>query len=109
MGSATTQPLSLDLAPDGAIMVVGELDMASAEDFSRAAVWIVERGHEVVLDISQLSFIDSAGLRAIIRLAEEACPNGLVLRSPTDQVVKLMEIVGIEDFIRIRVEGPEPV
>ena len=109
MGPATTQPLSLGLAPDGAILVVGELDMSSADAFLRAASWIVERRYEVVLDVSELSFIDSAGLKAIIRLAEEACPNGLVLRSPTDQVLKLMEIVGFEDFIRIRVESPESI
>lgn len=78
--------------------------MSSAEDFLKAAGWIVERRHEVVLDVSELSFLDSAGLRAMIRLAEEACPHGLVLRSPTSQVLKLIEIVGIEDSIRIRVE-----
>ena len=106
MGFATTQPLSLGLAPDGAVMVVGELDMASADAFSNAAVWIIERGHEVVLDVSELSFIDSAGLRAIARLAEEACPHGIVLRSPTIQTLRLLDVLGVEDFPRIRVERP---
>jgi anti-anti-sigma regulatory factor len=48
--------------------------MATAADFGKAATWIVQQDYEVVLDIADLSFIDSAGLRAIVRLAEEACP-----------------------------------
>jgi anti-anti-sigma factor len=104
--AATSEALSLGIAPDGAIMVVGELDMASADDFMKAATWIIERRHEVVLDIAELSFIDSAGLRAIVRLAEEACPHGIVLRSPTAQTLRLLDVLGIEDFPRIRVERP---
>lgn len=58
----------------------------------------------VVLDIAELSFIDSAGLRAIVRLAEEACPHGIVLRSPTNQTLRILDVLGVEDFPRIRVE-----
>ena len=104
--TATSQAFSLGIAPDGAIMVVGELDIASADDFLKAAGWIVGRRHEVVLDIAQLLFIDSAGLRAIVRLAEEACPHGIVLRSPTNQTLRILEVLGVEDFPRIRVERP---
>ena len=58
--AATSQTPSFDIAPDGAIVVAGELDVSTATPFGKAAVWIVERRHEVVLDIAELSFIDSA-------------------------------------------------
>lgn len=58
----------------------------------------------VVLDISDLVFIDSAGLRAIVRLSEDVCPFGLVLRSPRDNVLWVLEMLGIDKIAGIRVE-----
>lgn len=58
--AATSQTPSFDIAPDAAIVVAGELDVSTATPCGKAAVWIVERRHEVVLDIAELSFIDSA-------------------------------------------------
>ena len=36
----------------------------------------------MVLDLSGLTFIDSGGLKAIMRLAVEACPLGVVIQAP---------------------------
>jgi anti-anti-sigma factor len=47
----------------------GELDMASTERFERSAAEIVEtqRAH-VVIDLRGLSFIDSSGIRGVLRI-----------------------------------------
>jgi hypothetical protein len=34
------------------------------------------------LDIEELVFVDSSGIKAILRLTETACPHGIVLRLP---------------------------
>jgi len=63
---------------------------------------------EVVLDLSGLTFIDSGGLKAIMRLAVEACPLGVVIQAPRDNVLRVLDIVEIEQFAGIRVERQTP-
>ncbi|HJU57125.1 MAG TPA: STAS domain-containing protein [Actinomycetota bacterium] len=102
--TAAGQAFSVSVAPDGALLVSGEIDVASADGFLDAAVSIADRTREVVLDLTKLVFIDSAGLVALVRLAEEACPHGVVLASPQDNVMQVLDILHIEEFARIRVK-----
>jgi hypothetical protein len=50
------------VAIDDGVLVDGELDMDAADDFLRLAEANVDGTHEVVLDIADLGFIDSAGV-----------------------------------------------
>jgi anti-anti-sigma factor len=89
---------------EGGLRITGELDMASVEDLRKLAASIADPTHEVVLDIADLEFLDAAGLRAIVQLADFACPQGLVLRWPRDNVLRVLEVLRIEDIAGIRVE-----
>ncbi|HEX5902395.1 MAG TPA: STAS domain-containing protein [Actinomycetota bacterium] len=89
---------------DSVLVVSGELDMADATKFSEQATSALDPTREVVLDISDLEFIDSAGLRAIVRLSEDVCPYGIVLRAPRDNVLRVLEMLSIERVAGIRVE-----
>jgi anti-anti-sigma regulatory factor len=92
------------ILPDWSLLLRGELDMADAEDF-RKFRHLGSRWHaEVVLDLTDLTFLGSEGNKAIVRLAESACPHGLVLRWPTDNVRRVLEIVKIEDIAGIGVQ-----
>ena len=91
-------------AVDSGLVVSGELDMADATEFREQATSALDPTREVVLDISNLEFIDSAGLRAIVRLSEEVCPYGIVLRAPRDNVLRVLEMLSIERVAGIRVE-----
>jgi anti-anti-sigma factor len=77
---------------DGVVWLSGELDILSAEalvDIGTAA----GIDGRVTLDLSQLSFIDSSGIRAILRLADEA--DEVALRDPLPGVRKVLDISGI--------------
>jgi anti-anti-sigma factor len=91
------------VSEDG-LEVSGELDMASAEDFREFAKTVVDSRREVVLDVADLAFLDTSGVRAILRLAETTCPNGLVLRWPRDNVLRALEILGVEEVRGIRIQ-----
>src|SRR3954471_21454367 len=55
---------------DGGVVTLrptGELDIATAGRLERALLDAGERGDPVVLDLAALEFIDSTGLRAIVR------------------------------------------
>ena len=60
------------------ITVRGELDLATAPQLSAAVAEHHDAGL-LVLDLTAVTFIDSAGVRVLIQ-ADRACPLGLVPR-----------------------------
>lgn len=91
-------------AEDGVCFVSGELDLASADAFERAVERAIDPARELVLDLSDLTFVDSTGLRSIARLASGA-RRGIVLRHPRPIVMKVLQIVRMQDLPGLRIEG----
>jgi anti-anti-sigma factor len=58
----------------------------------------------VILDLSELQFVGSAGIRAFVTIAKEASPRGLVLRSPQRAVRKVIDLTRLEDLADVRVD-----
>jgi anti-anti-sigma factor len=87
---------------DGVVYLSGELDMASADGFPETVV--ANDGHgELILDVGELTFIDSTGIRALLKLAEMTGPREVVLRHPPANVERVLGIVAIETFgIRVQ-------
>jgi anti-anti-sigma regulatory factor len=76
--------------------------MASADGFPQTVA--ANDGHgELILDLSELTFIDATGTRALLELAELTAPRGVVLRHPRTNVDRVLEIVRIE-ALGIRVQ-----
>jgi anti-anti-sigma factor len=75
----------------------GELDIATAGRLERALLEGREPGDEVVLDLAALEFIDSTGLRVIVRGVEAAQREGwdLRLRPGPPAVQRVFEIAGV--------------
>jgi anti-anti-sigma factor len=84
--------------------VSGELDLASADDLRIFIASMADASHEVVLDIADLAFMDSSGVKAIVRLAETACPHGILLKWPRDNVLRALELMEIERITGIRIQ-----
>jgi anti-anti-sigma factor len=89
---------------DNGLLVDGELDKDAADDFLDIAEASVDGTHEVILDIADLGFIDSGGVRAILQLAATSCPNGIVLYRPREGVQRVLDIGKIEEVPGIRVQ-----
>ena len=100
VGAMTVHVVEID---DG-LLVDGELDMDATDDFLEIAEARVDGTREVVLDIADLGFIDSAGVRAILQLAATSCPNGMVLHRPREGVQRVLDIRKIEEVPGIRVQ-----
>jgi anti-sigma B factor antagonist len=58
---------------------------------------------EVVIDMADVSFIDSSGLSVIIGAHKRAEDSGidLVLRNPTARVVRLLELTGLNRVLTV--------
>jgi len=84
----------------------GELDMASAVTFGNALTPVVQDCSRLVLDLEDLAFIDSSGLRALVQLSERM--NGsapLVLSNVPHGVQRLLDIVGLASLPGIEVDN----
>lgn len=81
------------------VHVRGELDMEAAREFSD---WLVEvAGSTVIVDLAELSFMDSSGLKAFVVARDriEAAGDSLVLTKPQPNVLRIFEITGLTDIL----------
>ena len=80
-------------------MFRGELDVATADGLADSLIALA--GSTVVIDLADLSFMDSSGIAALVKarnqIADES--HGLVLTRPADNVRKVLEIVGLLDWV----------
>jgi anti-anti-sigma factor len=82
----------------------GELDL-SGVDRARQAIEEAEAGEAslLVLDLSELDFIDSTGLEVMLRAARRAQDDGrrLVVQRPSRYVRRLLEMTAIDQSLDI--------
>ena len=94
-------------AYDGDVMVLtvdGEVDAHTAPELKGALTILLDAGHgRIVVDVSEMTFISSAGLRAILHAHRQAVERGsqIKLVGPTEQVRRVFEIVGLFDLLEI--------
>ena len=78
----------------------GELDVASAEGLSNSLVELA--GSTLVADLSDLTFMDSAGIGALVRARNRIKAEGLgdlVLTRPGVIVRRVLEIMGLDAWV----------
>ena len=112
-GGYPTAPFALHLEPmqNGwvRVRVEGELALDSSSTLERAVENELRSNSNVLLDLSAIDFIDSAGLRAMTALVRMAKATGRKLRLSSDlpaHARRLMEIVGLLPFVPIGIDEP---
>jgi stage II sporulation protein AA (anti-sigma F factor antagonist) len=88
---------------DGILWLSGELDLAQADTFPESAAAQLNGAADVVLDCSQLTFLDSSGIRAIFQLASKA-GRPVVIRNPTEIVRRVFDVAGIDGQMGVRIQ-----
>jgi anti-sigma B factor antagonist len=87
------------------LALAGELDIATAPDLEAMIHSLCADGAgEIVLDIGQVSFVDSSGLRAILSAKSVCDEHGcqLVLTEPHEPVGRLFELTGLFESLSFR-------
>ncbi len=98
--------LSIEASTDeggSTLTLSGEVDPHTTEQLDAAVDGALDADPRLVLDLGGVTFIDSAGLRSLIRAqrqAEEAS-GSLVLRSPRPSTLRVLEITGLTDELTI--------
>jgi anti-sigma B factor antagonist len=91
------------------LSVAGELDIATTPQLEEAVNKALADGATTVgVNLANLTFIDSSGLRMFLQLNEYAVAQGwrLLLRSPSEQVKTLLRVTGSDKELTIEQEHP---
>ena len=107
MNSKTPEPLVVTVeAVDGdrpvsVVRAVGEIDMANAHEL-QSALDPIPGEHGVVLNLTDVPFIDSSGLRVMLVAAQARGANMAVAISPDSGVARIVEVAQVTEAIRMR-------
>jgi anti-sigma B factor antagonist len=88
------------------VSVAGELDLATADEFSRAVRSGLAAG-DVVIDLRKVTFMDSAGVRALDMAMREAAVSAGSLRvadGMPPSVVQVLKLTGMLELLPM--DGP---
>jgi anti-sigma B factor antagonist len=95
----------IDDAGRPVVVAAGSIDLATRDRFlafGDSAMRSTGEG-EFVLDLAAVTFLDSLGVGALVKLDQLASDRGreMVLRRPSARVVRLLEMVGLNDIWRV--------
>lgn len=91
-----------------AIVLAGELDMASAPRLHAAITDLIGRGQvRIIVDLDQLAFCDSAGLNAFVQGDKQCTARGgwLRLARARGHVARVMELSGVGEVLGYQHDG----
>lgn len=97
--------LAVAVAPDGpgrfVVTLAGELDLAAADGLWSELEPLIEQDGVVVLDGTELSFLDSSGLRVLLLANARAKEVGGKLRlvAPHRAVRRTLELTGANELV----------
>ncbi len=79
----------------------GDVDASLRDQASAAMVELAQRGGPYVVDIADVTFIDSSGIAFILQLHRLATEEGstAILRDPPGLVTDMLELIGLTGAI----------
>jgi len=99
--------LRLDIEDRGdhaVISAAGEIDAATAGSLADAVTTALAEGHKrVLVDFSDVTFIDSTGLGVLVKSHRAAVAAGATFAvvHPTPQTLKLIRVLGLDQLLKI--------
>jgi anti-anti-sigma factor len=86
------------------ITAIGEIDLGTSDDVADAVADALTAGHKrVLLDFSEVTFIDSSGLAVLVRAHREAesAQAAFSVVHPTPQTLKLIRVLGLDQLLNV--------
>jgi anti-sigma B factor antagonist len=100
LSSSPDEAFTVTVLPDRsevAVVGAGELDMSTVDALDRQVKELVDAGFDhVAIDLRQVTFIDSSGLRVLLALRNDAKRDGrtLTLVRPPRSAERVFELSG---------------
>ena len=84
------------------LSLVGRLDTVTAPDLEAALAESLDGIEQLVLDLAELEYISSAGLRVLLASQKKMSgKGGMVVKNPNADVSEVFEITGFADILTI--------
>jgi anti-sigma B factor antagonist len=104
-----SSPLRLDyevrrVAEFPVLCVSGEIDIYTAPLFKQAVVNLVSEGNkDVIIDLSQVTFMDSSGFGTLLGATKRLRPmgGGLHLASPNSTIQRMLRLTRLDSIMQI--------
>ena len=90
-------------AEQAVVRIQGSIDLLTAPELASILTAVMARGHlTVVIELSELQFMDATGLRVIADAAARAVSTGgvLVLESAPPFIQRILAITGLDHLIQ---------
>lgn len=90
---------------DGQIVLglKGRLDTTTAPDFQTTLLDEINSGKNILLDFSNLAYVSSAGLRALLIGQKTVAANQqtMILRNVSEEIMEVFDMTGFSDILTI--------
>lgn len=86
------------------VSLAGQIDSTASKEFEEKLVQVIDSGtHTMVIDLAQVKFISSAGLRVLLLAAKKVKPYGgkVVLCNLSKDVREVFDISGFSSIFLI--------
>ena len=84
------------------VAIIGRLDTVSSPQLQSELEEIIPEAENITLDLRELEYISSAGLRVILLLKKAMDQKGdLVLKNVSDTVMSILEVTGFSTILNI--------
>ena len=90
------------------VRVRGEVDLATAPDLESTVRKVLDNAPRGVdLDLQNLTFIDSSGLRSLVAISKDASARGvpLALRNVPRHAQRVLELTGLDAWFDVKAES----
>ena len=81
-----------------ALAVRGEIDMATAPQFLCACNRLAAVADRLVIDFSEVTFIDSSGLKVLVAESQRSGVSAVDVRNAPEGVVRTLQLTGLGHF-----------
>lgn len=83
------------------VVLIGALDIDGAEKIDMQMSVVAEKGQLLIIDMSQVDYLASFGIRTLISAAQAVQKNGgqMVIASPQDMVEDILKTMVIDKII----------
>jgi anti-anti-sigma factor len=101
--SGTGDLLTIEDTPTGC-RLIGEVDATNADRLREHIAGRLEPDRDYVVDCTELRFMDSSGVHAVLSVAQGMGGGALVFRGCGPTLRRLFEVIGIEEMAPIVIE-----
>lgn len=93
---------------EGVVLTLsGDIDLTSAPDLKRV---LAQYDGSLVIDLSEVTFLDSSGINALVVSRREHLENGsrFAVRGVSERTVKVFDLIGVLNYLNVEPEGDGP-